>query len=62
MTCLTFSQAKMLDAIAIIVEGVPITTAEIRAIQTQMSISKQKATSLLIQDRLQKSSDERHCY
>ncbi len=56
ITCLTFSQAKMLDAIAIIVEGVPITTAEIRAIQTQMSISKQKATSLLIQDRLQKSA------
>jgi parvulin-like peptidyl-prolyl isomerase len=56
ITWLTFSQAKMLDAIAIIVEGVPITTAEIHAIQTQMSISKQKATSLLIQDRLQKSA------
>ena len=37
-------------------EGEPITTAEIRAIQTQMSISKQKASSLLIQDRLQKSA------
>jgi len=56
ITFLTFSHAKMLDAIAIIVEGEPITTAEIRAIQTQMSISKQKASSLLIQDRLQKSA------
>jgi len=56
ITFLTFSHAKMLDAIAIIVEGEPITTAEIRAIQTQMSVSKQKATSLLIQDRLQKSA------
>jgi parvulin-like peptidyl-prolyl isomerase len=56
ITFLTFSQAKVLDAIAIIVEGEPITTAEIRAIQTQMSISKQKASSLLIQDRLQKSA------
>jgi len=56
ITFLTFSQAKMVDALAIIVEGEPITTAEIRAIQTQMSISKKKATSLLIQDRLQKSA------
>jgi len=36
MTLLTLSQAKMVDAIAIIVEGEPITTAEIRAVQRQM--------------------------
>ena len=46
--------AKMIDGIAIIVEGEAITTAEIRAIQTQMSVSKAKAIDLLIQDRLQK--------
>jgi parvulin-like peptidyl-prolyl isomerase len=56
ITLLTFSQAKMVDAIAIIVEGEPITTAEIRAVEKQMQISKEEATNLLIQDRLQKSA------
>jgi parvulin-like peptidyl-prolyl isomerase len=56
ITLLTFSHAKMIDAIAIIVEGEPITTAEIRAVQQQMQISKAQATDLLIQDRLQKSA------
>ncbi len=56
ITLLTSIDAKMLDAIAIIVEGEPVTTAEIRAIQTQMSVSKKQAESLLIQDRLQKSA------
>jgi len=46
--------AKMIDGIAIIVEGEAITTAEIRAIQTQMQVTKAKAIDLLIQDRLQK--------
>ena len=53
--CLTFSQAKMLDAIAVVVEGEAVTTAEIRAVQQQMNISKKEATDLLIQNRLQKS-------
>ncbi len=52
----TMTQAKMVDGIALIVEGEPVTTAEIRAIQKQMSVSKQQATDLLIQDRLQKSA------
>jgi len=56
ITLLTFSQAKMVDAIAIIVEGEPVTTAEIRAVQQQMQVSKEEATNLLIQDRLQKSA------
>jgi peptidyl-prolyl cis-trans isomerase SurA len=56
ITLLTLSQAKMVDAIAIIVEGEPITTAEIRAVQRQMQVSKKQATDLLIQDRLQKSA------
>ena len=56
ITLLTLSQAKMVDAIAIIVEGEPVTTAEIRAVQKQMQVSKKQATDLLIQDRLQKSA------
>ena len=56
ITLLTLSQAKIVDAIAIIVEGEPITTAEIRAVQQQMQVSKEQATDLLIQDRLQKSA------
>lgn len=57
--CILFAittQAKMVDGIALIVEGEPVTTAEIRALQKQMSISKQQAKNLLIQDRLQKSA------
>ena len=56
ITLLTLSQAKMVDAIALIVEGEPITTAEISAVQKQMQVSKEQATNLLIQDRLQKSA------
>jgi parvulin-like peptidyl-prolyl isomerase len=52
----TFTSAKMMDAIAIIVEGEPITTAEIHAIQTQAHLTKQQAVDLLIQDRLQKAA------
>ncbi len=53
---LSFAEARMLDAIAIIVEGEPITTAEIRAIKTQMGVSDKQAREMLIQDRLQKSA------
>lgn len=53
---LSQSQAKMVDAIALIVEGEPVTTAEIRAVEKQMQVSKEEATNLLIQDRLQKSA------
>jgi len=56
LTFLTFSQAKMIDAIAVVVEGEPVTTAEIVAVQQQMKISKKEATDLLIKDRLQKSA------
>ena len=56
ITLLTFSYAKMIDGIAVIVEGEPVTTAEIRAIQNQLQVSKKEATNLLIQDRLQKSA------
>ena len=56
ITLLTFSYGKMVDGIALIVEGEPVTTAEIRAVQKQMQVSKQEATDLLIQDRLQQSA------
>ncbi len=50
----TVLQAKMIDGIALIVEGEAVTTAEIRAVQTQLGITKDQAIDLLIQDRLQK--------
>jgi len=56
ITLLTLAQAKVIDAIALVVEGEPVTTAEIRAVQQQLQISKKEATDLLIQDRLQKSA------
>jgi len=56
LTFITFLEAKMVDGIAIIVEGEPITTAEIRAIRTQFSVSKKEASDMLIQDRLQQSA------
>jgi len=51
-----FSHAKMVNAIAIVVDGEPITTAEIRAIEQQYGVSNKEARELLIQDRLQKSA------
>jgi len=53
---LTLTHAKMIDAIALIVEGEAITTAEIRAVKQQLGVSKEKAVDLLIQDRLQKAA------
>jgi parvulin-like peptidyl-prolyl isomerase len=53
---MTALQAKMVDGIAMIVEGEPVTTAEIGAVARQYHISKSKAADLLIQDRLQKAA------
>lgn len=50
---LTVSEAKVLDAIAVIVDGEAITTTEIRAVKEQMDVSKKEAIDILIQDRLQ---------
>ena len=52
----TFVQAAMVDGIALVVEDEPVTVAELRAVQKQMNVSKEQATELLIQDRLQKSA------
>ncbi|MDM5272411.1 peptidyl-prolyl cis-trans isomerase [Sulfurovum sp. zt1-1] len=47
------SEAKVLDAVAVTVDGEAITTAEIKAVREQMNISKKEAIDILIQDRLQ---------
>ncbi len=52
----TFSQAKMVNGIAMIVNGEAVTTSEIHKVQNKMKVSKQKAIDILIQDRLQKSA------
>ncbi len=52
----TLVQAAMVDGIALVVEDEPVTVAELRAVQKQMNVSKEQATELLIQDRLQKSA------
>lgn len=51
---MSMAGAQVFDAIALIVEGEPITVGEIRAVQGQMRVSKMDAMSLLIQDRLEK--------
>jgi parvulin-like peptidyl-prolyl isomerase len=56
ITSFSLLNAKMVDGIALIVEGEAVTTAEIRAIRSQVGISKKEAIDLLIQDRLQKSA------
>ena len=55
-TLFTLMQAAMVDGIALVVEGEPVTIAEMRAVQKQMNVSKEQATNLLIQDRLQKTA------
>ena len=53
------TQAQVLDAIAIDVEGEAITTLEIQAVQQKMSMSKQAAVEALIKDRLEKAAIEK---
>ncbi|MFT7824750.1 MAG: peptidyl-prolyl cis-trans isomerase [Sulfurimonas sp.] len=50
----TLTEAKIFDAIALIVEGEAVTTTEIKAVRSQLDVSKQEAIDILIQDRLQK--------
>jgi len=52
----TSAEAKIVNGIALIVNGEAITTAEIQAIQKQMHLKKIEATNILIQDRLQKAA------
>jgi parvulin-like peptidyl-prolyl isomerase len=52
----SLAQAKMVDGIAMIVNGEAVTTSEIRAVQQQLGVSKKQAVDMLVQDRLQKSA------
>jgi len=49
-------QAKMVDGIAMIVNGEAVTTSELRAVQQQLGVNKKQAVDMLVQDRLQKSA------
>jgi len=50
------SQAQIIDAIAIDVDGEPITTLEIQAVQQKLNMSKKAAIDALIKDRLEKGA------
>ena len=52
-------QAQIIDAIAIDVDGEPITTVEIQAVQSKFNMSKKAAIEALIKDRLEKSAIEK---
>ena len=52
----TLAQAKVYNAIAIVVNGEPITTSEISAVQKQLRVSKKEAQHMLIENRLQKAA------
>ncbi len=52
----TLAQAKVYNAIAIVVDGEPITTVEISAVQKQLRVSKKEAQHMLIENRLQKAA------
>lgn len=56
LTLLTFSHARIANAVALTVDGAAITTNEILKVQKKAGVSRQKAIDLLIQDRLQKEA------
>ncbi|CAA6822293.1 MAG: Possible periplasmic protein [uncultured Sulfurovum sp.] len=56
LSAIISTQAQVLDAIAIDVEGEAITTLEIQAVQQKLKMSKQAAVETLIKDRLEKSA------
>jgi len=58
LTLITAS-AQVIDAIAIDVEGEPITTLEIQAVQQKLNMSQKAAVEALIKDRLEKSAIEK---
>jgi len=56
---ITTTQAEIIDAIAIDVDGEPITTLEIQAVQKKLNMSKRAAIEALIKDRLEKGAIEK---
>ena len=51
-----FSNAKMINSVAMSVNGLAITTAEIKAVQKQFRVDKSKAIDMLVMDRIQQSA------
>ena len=56
--CMIGSEAQVIDAVAIDVEGQAITTIEIQAVQQNLKMSKEAAIEMLIRDRLEKAAIE----
>lgn len=56
--CMITSEAQVIDAVAIDVEGQAITTLEIQAVQQNLKMSKEAAIEMLIRDRLEKAAIE----
>ena len=54
--CMITSEAQVIDAIAIDVEGQAITTLEIQVVQQKLKMSKNAAIEMLIRDRLEKAA------
>ena len=54
--CMIGSEAQVIDAVAIDVEGQAITTLEIQAVQQNLKMSKEATIEMLIRDRLEKSA------
>jgi len=52
----TLIEARIYNGVAIVVNGEPITVAEISAVQKQLGVSKKDAKDMLIQNRLKKSA------
>ena len=52
----TLIEARIYNGVAIVVNGEPITVAEISAVQKQLGVSKKDAEDMLIQNRLQKAA------
>ena len=54
--CMIGSEAQVIDAVAIDVEGQAITTLEIQAVQQNLKMSKEATIEMLIRDRLEKAA------
>jgi parvulin-like peptidyl-prolyl isomerase len=52
----TLIHAKMYNGIAIVVNGEPITIAEVNAVQKQLRVSKKEAEDLLIKNRMERAA------
>ena len=52
----TLTEARIYNGVAIVVNGEPITVAEISAVRKQLGVSRKDAEDMLIRNRLQKSA------